>query len=134
MSKEVEHFVQIVSKQCNFLMQSPLPLYPWEKVASDLFKFKKRTYILVVDYFQDRLKFNSFHHYCYSIEVFIFSPWSTTLVTDNGPQYVSQEMNQFSATYGFNHITSSPYYAQSNSLAERTVKIKTYFPAHLIHL
>ena len=46
----------------------------------------------------------------------------TTLVTDNGPQYVSQEMCQFSATYGFNHITSSPYYPQSNGLAEHSVK------------
>ena len=46
----------------------------------------------------------------------------TTLVADNGLQYVSQEMNQFLATYGFNHITNSPYYVQSNRLAERTVK------------
>lgn len=44
------------------------------------------------------------------------------MVTDNGPQYVSQEMTQFSSTYGFNHITSSPHYHQSNGLAERTVK------------
>ena len=43
----------------------------------------------------------------------------TTLVIDNG---ISQEMNQFATTYGFNHITSSPCYPQSNGLAERTVR------------
>ena len=31
-------------------------------------------------------------------------------------------MNQFATTCGFNHITSSPYYPQSNGLAERTVR------------
>jgi len=45
-----------------------------------------------------------------------------TLVTDNGPQFVSQEMSEFSLTYGFNHVTSSPHYLQSNGLAEHTVK------------
>ena len=45
-----------------------------------------------------------------------------TLVTGNGPQFVSHEMTQFSSTYGFNHITSSPHYHQSNGLAECTVK------------
>ena len=42
--------------------------------------------------------------------------------SDNGPQYDSAEMKQFASTYGFNHITSSPYYPQSNGLAERAVK------------
>ena len=34
------------------LIQPPLPTYPWEKVASDLFEFNKNIYILVVNYFK----------------------------------------------------------------------------------
>ena len=45
-----------------------------------------------------------------------------TVISDNGPQYDSVEMKQFASTYGFNHVTSSPYYSQSNGLAERMVK------------
>ena len=45
-----------------------------------------------------------------------------TVVSDNGPQYDSVEMKQFASTYGFNHVMSSPYYPQSNGLAECMVK------------
>ena len=44
------------------------------------------------------------------------------LITANGPQYSSEEMKQFSSTYGFQHTTSSPHYHQSNGQAERAVR------------
>ena len=33
------------------LMPTPFPDYPWQKVASDLFEWRKNAYILVVDYY-----------------------------------------------------------------------------------
>ena len=45
-----------------------------------------------------------------------------TLISDNGPQFDSQKMKEFSQSYGFQHVTTSPYYPQANRLAERTVK------------
>lgn len=41
-----------------------------------------------------------------------------TLISDNGPQYTSDEFKSFVATYGI----SSPLYAQSNGLAEKSEK------------
>jgi len=43
-------------------------------------------------------------------------------VTDNGPQCSSAVFQEFSHTYGFTHVTSSPLYPQSNGLSQRTVQ------------
>ena len=43
-------------------------------------------------------------------------------MSDNGPQYSSQEITEFAKAYSFSHITSSPHYPQSNGHVERAVK------------
>ena len=48
-------------------------------------------------------------------------------MSDNGPQYSSQEMKNFANQYNFKHITSSPHYPQSNSMAEHMVKTAKSF-------
>jgi transposase InsO family protein len=47
---------------------------------------------------------------------------SGSFMSDGGPQYVSFVFKQFAQSYGFQHIVSSPRYAQSNGLAERGVQ------------
>ena len=45
-----------------------------------------------------------------------------TFLSDNGPQYTSQEFSNFAKTYGVKLITRSPYYARATGKAEAAVK------------
>ena len=45
-----------------------------------------------------------------------------TIVTDNGPQLVSDEFGRFSQKWGFEHLPSSPYHSRSNGKAESSLK------------
>ena len=110
------------------LICSDLPLYHWQRVASDLFTLQGMEYLLVVDYFSrypEVIKLSS----TTSSAVIkalksIFSRHGIPeeLITDNGPQYSSHEFSQFAKTYAFTHTTSSPHYPESNGQSERTVK------------
>ncbi|XP_064464404.1 uncharacterized protein K02A2.6-like isoform X3 [Ornithodoros turicata] len=45
-----------------------------------------------------------------------------SFVTDNGPQFVSQEFKDFLKKMGIRHVTTTPYHTSSNGLAERFVQ------------
>ena len=46
----------------------------------------------------------------------------TQIVSDNGPQFVSQEFEHFLKMNGVQHIKSAPYHPSTNGLAERFVQ------------
>jgi len=51
----------------------------------------------------------------------------TTIVSDNGRQFVSREFQQFCEANGIRHATSSAYHPRSNGEAERDVLKRCYF-------
>ena len=110
------------------LLTTPSPSYPWERVAADLFVLKGSTYLLVADYYSRFVEVHKLTTTTSSSVVThlknIFARFGipTTLVTDNGPQFDSQDMKAFAQSYEFQHSTTSPYYPQANGLAERMVK------------
>lgn len=134
-SKDMENFVKCcpdcqksTTPPREPLLQSSLPDYPWERVATDLFELNGTTYLLVVDYYSryievQKLKSTTSASVITALKaVFSHHGIPAAVVSDNGPQYASQEMKEFSQSYGFSHITSSPHYPQSNGEAERAVK------------
>ena len=110
------------------MISYPLPNYPWEKVASDLFELHCKTYLLVADYFSRYLEVQTLTTTTSAsviralIAIFSRHGIPAVLMSDNGPQYSSQEMKDFANQYNFKHVTSSPHYPQSNGMAEHMVK------------
>lgn len=109
-------------------MPTPLPIHPWEKVGADLFELRGNSYLVVVDYFSrypEILKLSTTTSKSIIIalkSIFARHGIRSIFMSDNGPQFISKEMQEFAITYSFQHITSSPWYQQSNGLAERMVK------------
>ena len=110
------------------LISTALPSHPWERIASDQFELKNSTYLLTVDYYSRFVEVQKLNSTTSSSVIThlksIFARFGipAEMVSDNGPQFSSQEMKEFSETYGFRHITTSPHYPLANGLAERMVK------------
>ena len=110
------------------MMPTKLPERPWEKLASDLFQFKGNTFIIVVDYFSRYIEIlkltttTSASIIAALKTIFSRHGIPDILVTDNGPQHISQEFDEFSKSYNFIHQSSSPYHPQGNGEAERAVR------------
>ena len=110
-------------------MQShEIPTFPWSKVATDLFTLSGKNYITVVDYFSDFVEVTELEDTTSRAviqalkEQFSRHGIPDTVVSDNGSQYSSQEFHEFSLSWEFNHVTSSPHYSKSNGKAESAVK------------
>ena len=94
----------------------------------DLFELKRIDYLLVVDYFSTFVEVVKLSTTTSSSVISRLKPMfarfsiPAVLVTDNGAQFASKEMVEFSETYGFRHVTTSSYYPQANGLAKRMVR------------
>ena len=105
-----------------------IPERPWSKIATDLFTVSGKNYITVVDYFSDfvevsELESTTSHAVIQELkEQFSRHGIPDIVVSDNGPQFSSQEFDEFSLTWEFSHVTSSPHHPKSNGKAESSVK------------
>ena len=95
-----------------------------------MFYFNGKEYLLVCDYFSRFPFIRHLPQNCSSEAVIdqmkqIFSEQGIPLIfrSDNAPQYASRAFRNFTETYGFLHVTSSPYYPQSKGFIEAQVKI-----------
>ena len=106
-----------------------IPPVPWSKVATDIFHYESKSYLLVVDYTSRfplirEIRSMSAQHKAEHFRLrFSEYGWPDTLVSDNGPCYVAETFTGLMKENSVNHITSSPHYPQSNGLAEKFVQI-----------
>ena len=109
-------------------MPTEMPNRPWERVATDLFEWQKSQYLIVVDYYSryievSKLGSTSSPNVIKHLKsMFARHGIPEVVISDNGPQYSSEQFVEFAEQYGFTHITSSPKYPQSNGAAERAVR------------
>lgn len=110
------------------LLQHEVPALPWHKLASDIFEYRKKKYIILVDYFSNYMEvgqlagITSRHVIDFMIDQFARHGIPTILVTDNGPAYSSLEFKKFLREWEIEQETFSPLYPQSNGKSERTVQ------------
>ena len=89
-----------LTPRCEPLIPTTLPDYPWQKVASDLFQLKGVNYLVVVDYFSRypeviKLKSTTSTAIVEALKsIFSRHGIPETVVSDNRPQYTSQEFPQ----------------------------------------
>ena len=110
------------------LISHTVPSHPWQKVGIDLFAWDKKTYLVTVDYYS---RFFEVDELLSTTSAAVIRKLSShfarhgipeTVISDNGPQFTSDEFLMFATNWDFEHQTSSPGYPQSNGLAEKTVQ------------
>ena len=120
LSKQFETLINNCSKCNKFLNQaveplipSALPSLPWQKVATDLFKWKGATYLLVIDYFSKYIEISKLDGES-SQEViqrlkslFARHGIPQQVMSDNGPQYSSFKFSKFAKAYQFVHVAQN---------------------------
>ena len=111
------------------MLHHEVPSIPWTKLATDIFHFQGANYLILVDYtskfpvVKQLRKIDQRAVTTALKETFTERGYPDELVSNNGPCYRGEQFCEFLKRKGIKHTTSSPYYPQSNGLAEAYVKV-----------
>nr|XP_006818475.1 PREDICTED: uncharacterized protein K02A2.6-like [Saccoglossus kowalevskii] len=112
------------------LMSYEIPSRPWKMVGQDLFTYNKTDYLITVDYYSDYWELDKLDTDTTSSTIvnctkshFARHGIPENVISDNGPQFISNEYETFAREWEFEYITCSPYHSQSNGKVESAVKI-----------
>jgi hypothetical protein len=116
--KNCQKCIENTNDHAEPLLPTEFPKRPCQKVASDLFELNGQMYLLVIDYFSRYTEIAKlFNRRSQSVmnhlkSIFARHGIRECVMSDGVPQYVSFFFKQFAQSYGFQHIVSSPRYAQ----------------------
>ena len=101
---------------------------PWEIIGVDLFTLDDKEYLLTIDYLSgfwevDKLSSTTPEAMVKKLKVH-FSRYDVpcTLISDNRPQFASQEFYDFAVEWDFEHCPSAPTHSNANGKVESEVK------------
>ena len=110
------------------LVQHEVTARPWSKIGVDICQLNDRQLLVVVDYFSNFIEVCRLNTITASVVIkelsALFARFGApdTVVSDNGRQFDCADFRKFATEWNFEHVTSSPHYAQSNGKAENAVK------------
>ena len=110
------------------MLSHPTPTQPWQFVSQDIFELDHKQYLITVDHYSDFYELDPLTNTQSSTIIDLtkahFARYGIPLrcLTDNGHKFISNEYKEFAKMYGFEHVTSSPYWSRSNGKAEAAVK------------
>ena len=137
MSRDIRQYVQACHVCATYPDKQPpetlrrheVPERPWQKVASDIFTFCDRNYLVTVDCFSNFIEVDYLPDSLAKTVVtklklqFARYGIPDILISDGGPQYTSNEFKTFSKQWSFDHNVTSPGNSKANGAAEAAVKI-----------
>ncbi|XP_040355390.1 uncharacterized protein K02A2.6-like [Ixodes scapularis] len=104
------------------------PTKPWQRVHVDFAAKEGHVFLVLVDSFSKWIEVWSMSSTTTGKtldklrSVFAAYGLPEVLVSDNGPQFVSDEFSEFMRVNGIKHVKTPPYHAASNGAAERLVQ------------
>ena len=110
------------------LMIHEVPQGPCRKVGSDLFTLNNCDYLVTVDYYSDYYELDKLPNAKAGNVIkatkshFARHGIPEQLISDNGPQYISDEFKLFAREQDFEHKPVDPYNSQANGKVESAVK------------
>ena len=137
MNKDIECMIQrcgicqheLRSQSAEPLMQHDIPTRPWQVVGTDLFSIGRDNYLIVADYhskfpFVERIEGKATSELIVNLTKRIFSEHGSPdrVISDNGGHFASHAYRLFADKWGFDHITSSPHFPQSNGFIEHQIQ------------
>ncbi len=107
----------------------PRPSRPFQELAADFCSYAAQDFLILVDCYSDWPDIIHMGHNTTTPRLtaaltaaFCRSGAPDIIWSDQGPQFTSKTFQDFSKAWGFQHVTSSPMYPQSNGKIEATVK------------
>ncbi len=106
-----------------------IPKLPWRRIHIDYAgPCQGKKFLILVDVYSKCIEANSLNNATSAVTIqclrqsFSQHGLPEIAVSDNGTCFTSKEFQEFMSHNGIKHITTAPYHAASNGLAERAVQ------------